>query len=102
MTTFNIPLLNVPRQQLTTALNGQEVGLHVWFQPTDEHWYLTLEFPVGTPIISGKRIVLDSGLLSTTPHIGFQGEIFCRSLEDIASEPGISPWGTTHVLRYQG
>ena len=93
MPTFNIPLLNIPRQRLTTSVNNQEIQLEIWFQPNDSHWYATVEHPVGTPLVSGRRIVLNAGLLAQYPKGTFTGDLVCRSIGDTPGEPGVEPWG---------
>ena len=100
MPIFDIPLLNIPRQRLNTAVNGQEVAIAVWWQPKDQRWYMTLEFPVGTPLIRGKRINLNSPILGSLKG-EFVGDFVCRIIGEILIEPGAEPWGNTHALRYE-
>ena len=33
---------NLDRYRFTTNLGGQDVHMTVWYQPSDENWYLTL------------------------------------------------------------
>lgn len=96
-----IPLLNIPRQRLTTVVGGQEIQLAVWRQPNDGHWYASVEFPIGTNFISGRRILLNSGLLVGYLKGNFTGDLVCRGIGDVRSEPGAEPWAQTHTLRYE-
>ena len=94
-----IPLLNVPRQSLLVTLDEQDVRLTVWYQPSDAHWYGTLEHPSGTPLVAGRRIALDSPLVGSQAR-RFRGDFYCRAIADVV-EPGRAPWGETHRLIYE-
>ena len=95
-----IPLRNVPRQRMTVRLGGQVVSLLVWRQPSDDSWYISMEYPVGVPMLSGRRLVLASFLIGNQPVL-FTGDIVCLALSvSNVSEPGIAPWGNTHDLIY--
>ena len=101
MASSTIPLLNIPRQRLTTVVDNQEIEIAVWYQPQGGSWYITLEYPVETPLLKGRRINLDSPILTNYPRAGFRGNLVCRALSETHDEPGITPWGQTHVLRYE-
>ena len=99
MPTQQLPISNDYRQQVDTILGGQRVRMKVWWQPRDA-WYFTLEFPIGTPVVTGRRIVVGSDLVP--PYAGFVGNVACIRLQDEAGEPGPDqPWSTTHVLAYE-
>ena len=99
MPNLSIPLLNVPRQSLLVTLAEQDVRLTVWWQPADRHWYGSMEYPAGTPLVSGRRIVLDSPLIGAQAR-RFVGDLYCRAIAQSA-EPGREPWGNTHRLIYE-
>lgn len=102
MPTLEIPLINVPRQRLSTSVNGQAIQLLIWYSPkSGGQWYASLEHPAGTKIVSGRRIVLNSDILASQPRGTFKGKIICRAIGDLPSEPGLEPWGTTHLLLYE-
>lgn len=97
--TQQIPATHAGRQTFITILGAQEVRISLWWQPNDSAWYMTLEHPVGTPIVVGRRIMFESGILSGVSS-DFVGNIHPRSLTEDASEPGLRAWGTTHILVY--
>lgn len=91
-----INLLDVDRQSLTTVLGGQEVFLRVWWQPTDESWYASVEM-LGTPLVAGRRIALGEGLFDAMVT-AFAGDVVCRHLGSGDGEPGRHAWNRTHEL----
>ena len=95
-----IPLLNTPRQSLISILADQEIHLRVWWQPSDESWYASIEHPVGTPVVLGRRVLLDVPIIGTAPSV-FNGDLVCRGLTDAAGEPGPEAWGNSHALVYE-
>ena len=95
-----LPLSNDARQSLVTSLEGQEVLLRLWWQPSDTSWYATLEMPVGTPLIAGRRLALDEPIIGTRPT-AFAGDIYCRRVGVTAEEPARRPWGITHALIFE-
>ena len=101
MTTIQIPMIDTARQSLVVTLGGQEVKLTVWWQPSDGHWYGTLEVPPGVPVVKGRRLVLDAPMVDS-PSVGFRGEIYLRRLLDSDAEPGNEAWDSTHALTYEG
>ena len=100
MTTIQIPMIDTARQSLVVTLGGQEVKLTVWWQPSDGHWYGTLEVPPGVPVVKGRRLVLDAPMIDS-PSVDFEGEIFLRRLLDTNDEPGNDAWDSTHTLTYE-
>ena len=71
---LQIPLLDVPHQSLIVRLAGQEAKLTVRYQPYDNAWYASLEFPVGTPVVSSRRLVSGGKLLEGLA-VDFAGDI---------------------------
>ena len=98
--TLQIPLLNTARQSFEITLSGQLIRMFVWWQPSDKYWYATIQFPVGEYLVSGRRIVLDSGIIKPVPT-EFIGDFYCRSLLNNNDEPLFNPWGITHQLVYE-
>ena len=94
------PLLNIDRQGLTVRLGGTDVRLVVWWQPGTRAWYATAEIPVGTLIVSGRRLAVDAPLLPR-PVPALPGNIHLRSTGADAVPAGRAPWGSTHILRYE-
>lgn len=95
-----LPLIQTPRQAFATVVGGQDIRVTLWYQPRDKSWYASIEFPVGAPLISGRRVVLDGPLIGARPS-SFAGDIFCRALSADVGEPGPEPWGATHQLVYE-
>ena len=99
MAAQQLPISNDYRQQVDTILGAQRVRVKVWWQPRDA-WYFTMEFPIGTPIITGRRINVGSPLVPA--FVSFVGNITCQRLLDDSGEPGADePWSSTHVLVYE-
>lgn len=92
-----IPIVPNTNQRLTCVLDGQEISLRLWWQPSDTGWYATMEFPRGTPLVRGRRISLYSGLLDylVTP---FRGNIYCIEITGGFTEPSLDSWGISHQL----
>lgn len=78
--------------------------LFLWWQPGDGNWYASMEHPVGTPVVQGRRIVVDEALIWPMPT-AFRGDIFCRPIPRATAEgaPARGAWADapTHVLRYE-
>ena len=91
-----------PRQALEFRVGSNAIKLSIWWQPSDRSWHASVESPVGAPVVTGRRIVLDSGLLASTPH-SLPGDIYCRLHEhDIPNvEPLLGAWGVTHHLVWE-
>ena len=51
-----IPLIDAPRQTLTTVLGGQSLHLEVWWQPLSSKWYLSVADLMDAPIALGRQI----------------------------------------------
>ena len=97
---FDIELLNLPRQSLAVRLDDTEGTLTVWRQPSDGGWYATLDWPAGTTVFAGRRLVTDGDLLRGLIS-GPRGALRVRPLGADLEEPGEEPWGATHALRYE-
>ena len=98
-----VPLLDVDRQSLIVRLDGRDCRLRVWWQPSDLSWYGSLEVPVNTPAVQGRRIRLNSGLLDRIPGI-LAGDVVCRALDDDSAhlDPVRDAWGRpTHGLFWE-
>ena len=95
-----IPLLDVDRQGLTVRLGTVDARIEVWYQPGTAAWYASAEVPVGTKIVTGRRLSLDGGLWPSS-GAPVAGNIYCRSTGQNPIEPGDRPWGLTHLLVYE-
>ena len=95
-----ISLLNTDRQSVIVRLSNVDVRILVWRQPRDKGWYIDLEIPVGNPIVSGRRLAHESSVFGRLV-VDLPGEIWCRALSPSEEEPGLAPWGITHVLTYE-
>ena len=94
-----LSLTNTPRQTIVVRLSGQDVRLEIWRQPSDGAWYADLDVPVGTRVLSGRRLINRGALLSRVPH-DLPGDIWCLPRGAGAGDPGADPWGETHDLVY--
>ena len=88
-----IPLTDDPRQTFRTTLGDQPVALFVWWQPSDESWFVSLEYQDGRTIVSGVRLV-EAGV----PLRGFVTDFEGQFLVTGIGEPGRNAWSTTHRL----
>ena len=100
MTRQVVPLQNVPAQRLSIRLGNQTTRLTVIWSASSEAWHITMEYPVGTPLVSGRRLALDEPVLGDVPT-GFSGDIWCRSDGESEIEPGLEAWAGTHHLVYE-
>ena len=98
MPTLTVPLANLDRQTLTTQLGPDLCRITVWSQPRDS-WYCSVESPPNQKRISGRRMILNQPILPPTTTLA--GQFYVRSLGGEARDPGDTPWGTTHALRYE-
>lgn len=89
-----ITITDDDRQRFETNLGGQPVAITVWWQPSTEGWYLSVENDDGTPIATGLRLVTDSRLLRGFVT-DFQGDFVLTG----NGEPGRAAWlFNTHRL----
>lgn len=96
----SVVLIDADRQSLVTRLGGQRVRLRVHWQPREEAWYCSVEYPPGTPILTGRRIVVDSDIMRGVLS-GFEGRLICRRVLAGSGEPGRNAWNDTHRLVYE-
>ena len=96
-----IPLQNIDRQKLSTSVSSFIVQIEVWYQPSDQGWYCSIESPPNTKIVSGRRIVIDEPIAINAPKSKFDGDFYCRSTSIFKNQPGRTPWGITHLLLYE-
>lgn len=91
------------RQSMLVTLGGTACRLRVWWQPDQQGWFGSLEAPVNTRLISGRRLNTNTGLLDGMPDV-LGGNVVCRALDDTDSgvEPGRDAWRTlTHGLFWE-
>ena len=73
----------------------------MWWQPSDESWYGSLEVPTNTMIVSGRRLALGSGLLDRIGGV-LPGNVVLRELGDTGAEPARDAWRRpTHALLWE-
>ena len=90
-----IPITADARQSFIVRLGAQDCRVAVWWQPSDQNWYLTLESPPSNALTTGRRIAPDA--VAYRGEV-FSGVLFCRSVTGRASELGRDAWGVTHEL----
>ena len=91
---FLIPLIDTDRQSLIVRLGSVDCRVLVWWQPTDVSWYASLEVPLGTPVMSGRRLAVNAGLLANRAGV-LDGDVVCRAVDDADSQrdPDRFAWG---------
>ena len=102
------PLLDADRQSLIVRLDGRDCRIRVWWQPSDDNgdgtmggWYGSLEVPTNTPVVTGRRLSLNAGLLTRIDGI-LAGNLVMRDLGGAGGEPGRGAFRTgTHALRWE-
>ena len=82
-----IPLIDADRQSLIVRLAGVECRLHVWWQPSDESWWATLEAPTNTPVVRSRRLAVGSGLLDRIAGV-LPGNIVLEEISGDGDEAG--------------
>ena len=98
-----IPLLDVDRQTLIVRLQNIECLIRVWWQPFDQSWYGSLEAPVNSIVVEGRRLASDAGLLDRISS-PLSGNIVCRAMgaTNIEVEPARNAWEVpTHGLFWE-
>lgn len=92
-----IPLVGAFRQELIVRLGGVDCGLLVWWQPDQAGWYASLEVPVGTAVVRGRRLAVNAGLLGQTPGV-LAGDVVCRAIDadHLLADPGLDSWTFDH------
>ncbi len=96
-----IPMLDEDRQSLILRLDDQDCLLTVWWQPSDQSWWGSLEAPVNEPAVQGRRLALNAGLLDRISDI-LPGNIVMRAAGGSGDEPGRNAWREkTHTLRWE-
>ena len=97
-----IPLLDADRQSLIVRLGDQDCRIRIWWQPSDESWWGSLEVPVNTPAVQSVRLALNSGILDRIDDV-LPGNIVMRGFGDfIGTEPGRNAWQqSTHALVWE-
>ena len=100
LTGQRVPLVDAYRQSLVLRVDGQDVRVHVWWQPRDESWYGGLEVPVNTVTVMGRRLANGAGLLDGLPGV-LAGNFVLRDLGG-GGEPGLAALSEpTHGLFWE-
>ena len=92
-----IPMLDHPSQIFVVSLADQTIRMMVEWRPAVKGWFMSVEYPVGTIAVAGRRITVDAPLMLGGPQ--FDGDIFCRS--PLGDEPPRHAWIRNHFLRYE-
>ena len=101
MPSYRIPVGSQGQQQLQANLpTDGPIRLRLRWQPSDEHWYADLEWPVGTIVARGRRVVLDTPIVDSA-LVPMAGKIVCRSLLGASVDPGRNAWAETHALIHE-
>ena len=78
-----VPLIDADRQSIQLRLpnpHGDDVDclLRVWWQPSDEGWWGSLEVPTNTPVVSSRSLPINAGLLDNVGGV-LDGNIVMRA-----------------------
>ena len=99
-----VPLLpDELRQSMILRLESVDCRLSIWWQPWDNAWYGRLEAPTNTPVVSGRRLAVNSGLLDRVIS-PLAGNLVVRALDtsDDRIEPGRNAWSQpSHGIFYE-
>ena len=100
---LRLPLIDTDRQSLIVRLGAIDCRVLVWWQPSNVSWYASLEVPLGTPVMSGRRLAVNAGLLAGAPDV-LAGDVVCRAIDDtdVQRDPDRTAWGNeTHGLFWE-
>ena len=96
-----IPLIDTDRQSLILRIDDRDCRLRVWWAPSDESWWASIEVPVNTPAVMSRRLALNAGILDRIADV-LPGNIVMRELGGAGAEPGRDAWARpTHALVYE-
>ena len=103
-----IPLGDHDRQSLIVRLDGRDCRVRCWWSPSDDNgdgtfggWYGSLEVPTNSPVVTGRRLSLNAGLLDRIEGV-LVGNLVMRDLGGVGVEPGRDAFRTgTHALRWE-
>lgn len=99
MAILAVPLSNDARQTISTALDGQMVDMDIWWQPSDQHWYISMLFQnENEAIIAGRRMLHEIDVLAGVAS-RFRGTLTPLGTTETI---GRNAWGMTHELIYRG
>lgn len=100
---FRVPLLDLDRQSLIVRIAGVDTRLFVFWQPSDNAWYASVERPVNTPVVTSRRVATNAGLLDHLPGIA-PGNLVCRAVDDNSAfrDPQRDAWErVTHAILWE-
>ena len=99
-----IPLIDTDRQSLIVRIADQDCRLRVWWSPSDESWWASIEVPVNTPAVMSRRLALNAGILDRIVDV-LPGNIVMRALGGeggAGAEPTREAWALpTHALMWE-
>ena len=76
-----VPLLDLDRQSLIVRLGGQDCRIRVWWQPSNESWFGSIEVPVNNPAKTARRLGVNTGLLDRLQDV-LPGNVVCRAVDE--------------------
>jgi len=92
-----IPLSSLPRQIVTVQLGESVMRIEAWFQPSDNAWYISVESPPNSAVVTGRRVTLGTSLLPR--HFGI-GAMWCEDITGGTADPALDSWDKDHRLFY--
>ena len=98
---LTIPLSRAPKQTMTTTLGGRSFRLRVRWNTVMEAWYLDVQRPDGSHLLSGQRLVVSWPIRVGSPDTGgLEAGSFLMALDQSGQnlEAGRDAWGVTHHL----
>ena len=89
-----VPITNDARQRFRIVLGGQSASMVMWWQPSDEAWYLT--FRLGETYVASSMRLVEGGAPLEGILSSFEGQL----LVDGVGDPGREAWTESHNLLY--
>ena len=95
---YAILLADAVRQSQIVRLGDTDGRLIVWWQPSDRAWYMSVERPVNTRLVSGRRMTVGVDLISEV-EADVSLTVWPLSDNDVVVDPGRDAWRRgTHIL----
>lgn len=102
MANIQIPIRNdLKRYTFEARLDLDYYLFRVAWNDTEQAWYMDIEDPSGSPLVSGRRLAANQNLLAYLALEEPTGNLYLVDVEGKGEDPGESNLGTRFVLVYQ-
>ena len=102
-TNIKLNLGDDANQSLTITPDGAEIRVKLWWQPSDEHWYVHIDVHKAdlSYFVFGRRVVVDEALIRL-PVVFELGALYCRRRSERSSTIlKRDSFQSTHDLTYE-